>query len=502
MESIGLYHLGKTIGKGSYGKVRLGVHSETGKQVAVKIVHYNNAKAKKQLEREIAIISRLKHPNIVHMFEVLRHNDQIYLILEYVGGGELFDYIMGRGRINEKMARKFFRQMVSAVGYCHKNGICHRDIKPENLILDEEGNIKINDFGLSNFFAPGSLLSSFCGSPVYAAPEIMAEKYYHGPAADIWSLGIVLYAMVVGQLPWKLDERGIIRDVNDLICAQFTIPHSAAISKDCEDLIRKMIRANPEDRISLDEISRHPWVVKDTGRPVDFTGEVPLRPKSPRIADIEAPRWRSLSLENKDKAPGPLSLEELNKNRRSSNPDNFITKLLHKVTSPKEHREPSSPKEHKEKTSTKEHKEKDTVNNSNIPQPLLPTTSVSTPSSPTALPHIHTKTPGMKEVRGTFLLDVTTQQSPKHIIAEIAHALKQSKVEYTEDEYVFHCEGKVNVKSDADSSGVSPHKLKFDIEICNIAGLHGLYGLHFRRVTGSTWLFRSLTIHLVDRMKL
>jgi len=494
MESIGLYRLGKTIGKGSYGKVRLAVHSETGKQVAVKIVHYNSAKSKKQLEREIAIISRLQHPNIVQLHEVFKNNDQIYLILEYVGGGELFDYIMGRGRINEKMARKFFRQMVSAVGFCHKNGICHRDLKPENLILDEEGNVKINDFGLSNFFTPGSLLSSFCGSPVYAAPEIMAEKFYHGPAADIWSLGIVLYAMVVGQLPWKLDERGIIRDVNDLICAKFTIPPSAAISKDCEDLIRRMVRADPSDRLSMEEVARHPWVVKDTGKPVDFTGEVPLKAKSPRIAEIEAPRWRSLSLENKDKVTNLLSsseIEDLAKARRGSHPENFLTKLIHKVTSKDKDKEKEKEKENN----------KDTTTTTPTPTPYpVPSTSVSTPSSP-VLP-VSSKLPGMHEVRGTFLLDVTTQLPPKQIIAEVSHALKQSKVEFTQEEYVFHCEGKVNVKSDTDSTGVSAHKLKFDIEICNIAGLHGLYGLHFRRVTGSTWLFRSLTIHLVDRMKL
>lgn len=473
-----MYRLGKTIGKGSYGKVRLGTHSETGKQVAIKIVQYSTAKSKKQLEREIDIISKLQHPNIVRLLEVLREEDNIYLILEFVGGGELFDYIMGRGRINEKMGRKFFRQMVSAVGHCHQNGICHRDIKPENLILDEEGNVKINDFGLSNFYTPGSLLSSFCGSPIYAAPEIMAEKKYHGPSADVWSLGIVLYAMVVGQLPWRMDERGIIRDVNDLVRARFTVPPSAAISRECEDLIRKMVVADPDERLSLEEVASHPWVMKDFARTVDFSGEVP-KPHTPK-AETPPRRPRSRSYENGmgDKISDLLSggeVDDMNKVRRDSAPENFIAKLLHKVKS-REHKEH---KEHKEKEKEKERERERAKEHQSAKE-----------------------SPNLRTVRGTFLLDVTTQVAPKTIVSEVSHALKQSKVEFTQEEFVFHCEGKVNVKTDPTEPGVSTHKIKFDIEICSVAGLHGLYGLYFKRGNGSTWLFRSLSIHLVDRMKL
>lgn len=480
METIGAYKLGKTLGKGTYGKVKLGVHMETGEQVAVKIVHTNTEKSKKQLEREISIISKLKHQNIVKMYEALYHEDCIYLILEYVGGGELFDYIMGRGRINEKMAIKFFRQMVSAVGYCHKNGVCHRDLKPENLILDEEGNIKINDFGLSNFFVPGSLLSSFCGSPVYAAPEIMAEKQYDGPAADTWSLGIVLYAMVVGQLPWKLDERGIIRDVSDLIRARFTIPASASISSECEDLIRKMLVADPNVRIKLTDVASHPWVMKGFESPVLMEGDA-TRPHYPlghtkSTPELMTRRGRAISAMEQPtgnkvgmywrRGSGLMEAEDLQKGRRGSAPENFFTKLINKVT-------------HKDGEGKQ------------------PAKVDATPPAPV-----------MKTVRGIFLVDITTSKPPEVIMSEITRSLRQSKIEFTTSDYVFHCIGKVNVKAhggggDGASEGeVSSYKMKFDIEVCSIAGIAGLYGLHFKRVNGSVWLFRSLSIYLIDRMKL
>lgn len=476
METIGSYKLGKTLGKGTYGKVKLGVHMETGEQVAVKIVHTNTEKSKKQLEREISIISKLKHQNIVRMYEALYHEDNIYLILEYVGGGELFDYIMGRGRINEKMAIKFFRQMVSAVGYCHRNGVCHRDLKPENLILDEEGNIKINDFGLSNFYVPGSLLSSFCGSPVYAAPEIMAEKQYDGPAADTWSLGIVLYAMVVGQLPWKLDERGIIRDVSDLIRARFTIPASASISSECEDLIRKMLVADPNARIKLSDVACHPWVMKGCDFPVSMEGDTrshfainvrhtpELMPRRGRaISAMEQATGNKVGMYWR-RGSGLMEAEDLQgKNRRGSAPENFITKLINKVT----------------------HKDGEKDGKQPVKEPL--------------------PAPVMKTVRGIFLVDITTSKPPEVIMSEISRSLRQSKIEFTTSDYVFHCIGKVNVKAHNDGASegeVSSYKMKFDIEVCSIAGIAGLYGLHFKRVNGSVWLFRSLSIYLIDRMKL
>ncbi|KAJ1497720.1 Map microtubule affinity-regulating kinase [Coelomomyces lativittatus] len=144
----------------------------------------------------------LNHPHIVKLFEVIDTPNELFLILEYVPGGEIFDFLVARGRMKEKDARKYFRQIVSAVDYCHQLKIVHRDLKAENLLLDKDLNVKIADFGFSNQFSPGQRLNTWCGSPPYAAPELFQGKEYSGPEVDIWSLGVVLYVLICGSLPF------------------------------------------------------------------------------------------------------------------------------------------------------------------------------------------------------------------------------------------------------------------------------------------------------------
>lgn len=203
-EHIGKYKLLKTIGKGNFAKVKLAKHVPTGKEVAIKIIDKTqlNPGSLQKLFREVRIMKMLDHPNIVKLFQVIETEKTLYLVMEYASGGEVFDYLVLHGRMKEKEARAKFRQIVSAVQYCHQKRIIHRDLKAENLLLDSEMNIKIADFGFSNEFTPGSKLDTFCGSPPYAAPELFQGKKYDGPEVDVWSLGVILYTLVSGSLPF------------------------------------------------------------------------------------------------------------------------------------------------------------------------------------------------------------------------------------------------------------------------------------------------------------
>ena len=212
----GEWSLGKTIGAGSMGKVKLAKNLETGEQVAVKIVprqsideHRSDrdrerADHSKEIRtaREAAIVTLLNHPYVCAMRDVVRTNYHWYMLFEYVNGGQMLDYIISHGRLKEKQARKFGRQIASALDYCHRNSIVHRDLKIENILISKTGDIKIIDFGLSNLFAPRSHLKTFCGSLYFAAPELLQARQYTGPEVDIWSFGIVLYVLVCGKVPF------------------------------------------------------------------------------------------------------------------------------------------------------------------------------------------------------------------------------------------------------------------------------------------------------------
>jgi len=211
----GTWSLGKTIGQGSMGKVKLANNMETGEQAAIKIVprqtldeHGNlkDERADKSKEvrtaREAAMVTLLDHPFICGMRDVQRTNYHWYMLFEYVNGGQMLDYIIAHGRLKEKQARKFGRQIASALDYCHRNSIVHRDLKIENILISKTGDIKIIDFGLSNLYSPRSLLKTFCGSLYFAAPELLQARQYTGPEVDVWSFGIVLYVLVCGKVPF------------------------------------------------------------------------------------------------------------------------------------------------------------------------------------------------------------------------------------------------------------------------------------------------------------
>lgn len=188
-----------TLSSFALGLVKLGLHCVTGKKVAVKIINREKLSESvlQKVEREIAIMKLIEHPHVLGLYDVYENKKYLYLILEHVSGGELFDYLVKKGRLTPKEARRFFRQIISALDFCHSHSICHRDLKPENLLLDDKTNIRIADFGMASLQVEGSMLETSCGSPHYACPEVIRGEKYDGRRADVWSCGVILYALLV-----------------------------------------------------------------------------------------------------------------------------------------------------------------------------------------------------------------------------------------------------------------------------------------------------------------
>uniref|UniRef100_A0A3B4GX07 Serine/threonine-protein kinase BRSK2-like n=1 Tax=Pundamilia nyererei TaxID=303518 RepID=A0A3B4GX07_9CICH len=262
---VGPYRLEKTLGKGQTGLVKLGVHCITGQKVAIKIVNREKLSESvlMKVEREIAILKLIEHPHVLKLHDVYENNKYLYLVLEHVSGGELFDYLVKKGRLTPKEARKFFRQIISALDFCHSHSICHRDLKPENLLLDEKNNIRIADFGMASLQVGDSLLETSCGSPHYACPEVIRGEKYDGRRADVWSCGVILFALLVGALPFDHDNlRQLLEKVKSGV---FHMPHF--IPPDCQALLKGMIEVNSDKRLTLEAIQKHPWYLGGRNEP-------------------------------------------------------------------------------------------------------------------------------------------------------------------------------------------------------------------------------------------
>ncbi|KAG7194161.1 uncharacterized protein KQ657_004869 [Scheffersomyces spartinae] len=270
---VGPWKLGRTLGRGSTGRVRLAKNVHTGKLAAVKIVPKSNFKKLENpkykrdgqldrlpygIEREIIIMKLILHPNIMGLYDVWENKNDLYLILEYIEGGELFDYLIKRGKLNELEAINYFKQIINGISYLHQFNICHRDLKPENLLLDFDKVIKIADFGMAALEVREKLLETSCGSPHYASPEIVAGKNYHGAPSDIWSCGIILFALLTGHLPF--DDENIRNLLIKVQNGKFLMPPE--LSWEAKDLISKMLKVNPNDRITIDGILKHPLLTK------------------------------------------------------------------------------------------------------------------------------------------------------------------------------------------------------------------------------------------------
>lgn len=267
---IGPWKLGKTLGRGATGRVLLGVHQQTGQKAAVKVVlklelneEYERPQDRKGglpygIEREIIIMKLLTHPNVLRLYDVWETSKALYLVLEYVEGGELFDLLVERGPLQEQEAIKYFRQIVLGTAYCHALGICHRDLKPENLLLDASLNVKLADFGMAALESNGKLLETSCGLPHYAAPEIVSGLKYHGAASDVWLCGVILFALLTGRLPF--DDENIRNLLLKVQAGTFEMPEE--LSEEAQDLIWQMLTVDPMLRIRTADVLTHPLLNK------------------------------------------------------------------------------------------------------------------------------------------------------------------------------------------------------------------------------------------------
>ncbi len=254
---IGKYQIIKTLGEGSFGKVKLAYHVNTNQKVALKIINRKIlAKSDMQgrIEREISYLRLLSHPHIIKLYDVIKSKYEIIMVIEFAGK-ELFDYIVTNGKMNESEARRFFQQIISAIDYCHRHKIVHRDLKPENLFLDDNLDVKIGDFGLSNIMIDGNFLKTSCGSPNYAAPEVISGKLYAGPEVDVWSCGVILYVMLCGRLPF--DDEFIPALFKKISTGHYAIPNF--LSNGAKNLLTRMLVVNPLSRITVYEIMNDPW---------------------------------------------------------------------------------------------------------------------------------------------------------------------------------------------------------------------------------------------------
>ncbi|CAL0319283.1 unnamed protein product [Lupinus luteus] len=259
VRKVGKYEIGRTIGEGTFAKVKFAQNTETGESVAMKVLDRSTILKHKmvdQIKREISIMKLVRHPYVVRLHEVLASRTKIYIILEFITGGELFDKIIHHGRLSEAESRRYFQQLIDGVDYCHSKGVYHRDLKPENLLLDSLGNIKISDFGLSALPEQGvSILRTTCGTPNYVAPEVLSHKGYNGAVADVWSCGVILYVLMAGYLPF--DELELTALYSKINTAEYACPVWFPVG--AKSLINRILDPNPETRITIEQIRNDEW---------------------------------------------------------------------------------------------------------------------------------------------------------------------------------------------------------------------------------------------------
>ncbi|OVA11558.1 Protein kinase domain [Macleaya cordata] len=308
---VGKYELGRTMGEGSFAKVKFARDIETGENFAIKILDKEKLLKHKminQIKREISTMKLIRHPNVIRMYEVMASKTKIYIVLELVTGGELYDKIASNGRLKEDEARKYFQQLINAVDYCHSRGVFHRDLKPENLLLDASGILKVSDFGLSALpqqVREDGLLHTTCGTPNYVAPEVLNSKGYDGAKADLWSCGVILFVLMAGYLPFE--ESNLMELYKKIFKADFSCP--PWFSTSAKKLIKKILDPNPMTRISIAEVIENDWFKKGYKPPSFEVEDVTLDDVDAAFNETMEPG--NLVVEKREERPVTMNAFEL-----------------------------------------------------------------------------------------------------------------------------------------------------------------------------------------------
>lgn len=304
------YDFGRLLGQGNFAKVYYARNLQTGQSVAIKVI--DKEKILKvglinQIKREISVMKLVKHPNVLQLYEVMASKSKIYFAIEYAKGGELFKKV-AKGRLKEDVARNYFQQLISAVDFCHSRGVYHRDLKPENLLLDENGVLKVSDFGLSALVESKSqdgLLHTTCGTPAYVAPEVIKSKGYDGAKADIWSCGVILYVLLAGYLPFH--DANLISLYRKITKAEYKCPNW--FLPEVRKLVSKMLDPNPSTRISIEKIMENPWFRKGFN-PKAAETKIDVKKLDPLVADTTLDPYENAFIfaEDKKELSRPISL--------------------------------------------------------------------------------------------------------------------------------------------------------------------------------------------------
>lgn len=256
---IGKYQIRGTIGQGAFSTVKLAVNEATNESFACKIISLRKLQSKslaEHFEREIRILQQMRHPNLVQLCDLTKDLNNVYVFTEFCPNGELFGRIVDQRFLTEKEAKNYFAQIIYGIQYIHSKKIMHRDLKPENILLDTFGQVKITDFGFARYVPDDIIVKTACGSPCYTSPECLSGQPYDGQKSDMWSCGIILFAMVTGQLPWtKKQQKQLFEQIKN---ADYKIP--TYLTAECQDLIKGLMNKNPEERLTAQQVLEHPWM--------------------------------------------------------------------------------------------------------------------------------------------------------------------------------------------------------------------------------------------------
>uniref|UniRef100_A0A673C8A7 Maternal embryonic leucine zipper kinase n=1 Tax=Sphaeramia orbicularis TaxID=375764 RepID=A0A673C8A7_9TELE len=443
------YEIYETIGSGGFAKVKLGRHILTGEMVAIKIMNKKDlGDDLPRVKVEIEAMKNLSHQHVCRLYQVIETSTQIFMVLEYCPGGELFDYIIAKDRLSEEETRVFFRQIVSAIAYVHSQGYAHRDLKPENLLIDADHNLKLIDFGLCAR-PKGGLgyeLMTCCGSPAYAAPELIQGKAYIGSEADVWSMGVLLFALLCGYLPFDDDNCVVL--YRKITRGKYDNPHW--LSPGSILLLNQMMQVDPKRRLSVRQLLDHPWVLKEYNSPVEWHSRRPL-------GHIDEDCITEMAVNMKRSRESTTALV---KEVCPVLPVNFIVSRSLDMAG----LEDSGKKKRAGKVF------------GSLERGLDKMITMLTPSKRRALRD------GPRKIKVQYNVTLTSQTNPDQVLNQILSILPTKNVDFTQKGYTLKC------RTWGDFGKVT---MAFELEVCLLQRPE-VVGIRRQRLKGDAWVYKHL----------